>query len=64
MVLDQNEIGRLAEMGAALRPDWSARDLTIFIERQLANRTFGDVAVAMAWVCTRTKTETPDRLLE
>jgi len=52
MVLDQNEIGRLAEMGAALRPDWSARDLTIFIERHLANRTFGDVAVAMACVHT------------
>jgi len=64
MVLDQNEIGRLAGMGAALRPDWSARDLTVFIEHHFANRTYGDVAVAMAWVCARTRTETPDLLLE
>lgn len=62
--MDANEIQRLAAMGAALRPDWPARSLGTFIERNLGARAYGDVAVALAWVAARTKTETPRLLLE
>ena len=62
--MDANEIERLANLGAALRPDWARRSLKTFIERNLAGRTYADTAVAIAWVCTRTKTDTPRLLLE
>jgi hypothetical protein len=63
-MLDNNEIQRLAGMGNALRPDWPARSLSTFIERNLSARTYADIAVALAWVATRTKTDTPRLLLE
>lgn len=63
-MLETNEIQRLAAMGQALRPDWPARSLRTFIERNLADRAYGDVAVALAWVATRTRTDTPRLLLE
>lgn len=62
--MSDNEVQRLALMGAALRPDWPARSLQTFIAKNLSNRTYADVAVALAWVCTRTKTDTPRLLLE
>ena len=64
MMLDNNEIQRLAAMGSALRPDWPARSLRTWLEKNLADRAFGDIAVALAWVATRTKTDTPRLLLE
>ena len=62
--MDDNEIQRLAAMGSSLRPDWPARSLRTFIERNLGARAYGDVAVALAWLCTRTKTDTPRLILE
>lgn len=62
--MDANEINRLACMGSALRPDWPTRSLKTFIERNLESRTYADVAVALAWICTHTKTDTPRLLLE
>lgn len=63
-MLNDNEIQRLAAMGSALRPDWPARSLATFLSKHFAGRAYGDVAVALAWVATRTKTETPRLLLE
>ena len=63
-MLDNNEITRLAAMGQALRPDWPARSLRTFIEKNLGDRAYGDVAVALAWVAARTKTDTPRLILE
>jgi len=62
--MDENEIQRLALMASALRPEWPARSLRTFIEKNLSNRAYGDAAVAFAWICTRTKTETPRLMLE
>ena len=62
--MDDNEIQRLALMASALRPDWPARSMRTFVEKNLGGRTYGDTAVALAWVCTRTKTDTPRLLLE
>lgn len=63
-MLESNEIQRLAAAISALRPDWPARSLRTFIERNLADRAYGDLAVAFAWIATRTKTETPRLILE
>lgn len=51
-------------MGNALRADWPARSLLSFLTKNFGARAYGDVAVALAWVCTRTKTDTPRLLLE
>ena len=59
-----DEIARLAAMGNALRPAWPVASLRTFIERNLHARAYGDAAVALAWVATRTKTDTPRLLLE
>ena len=63
-MIDNNEIQRLAHMANALRPDWPARSLATFLSKNFADRAYGDVAVALAWIATRTKTETPRLLLE
>ena len=57
--MDINEINRLAAAGSAMRPDWPAKSLATFLGKNLADRAYGDVAVALAWICTRTKTNTP-----
>ena len=62
--MDINEINRLAAAGSAMRPDWPAKSLATFLGKNLADRAYGDVAVALAWICTRTKTNTPRLLLE
>lgn len=62
--MQPNEIDRLAAMASCLRPDWPTKSLATFLTRNLADRAYGDVAVALAWICTRTKTETPRLLLE
>lgn len=62
--METNDLQRLASMGAALRPDWPARSLLTFLTKHLEGRAYGDVAVALAWVATRTKTDTPRLLLE
>lgn len=62
--METTELQRLASMGNALRPEWPARSLHTFLANHFAARAYGDVAVALAWVCTRTKTETPRLILE
>lgn len=62
--MEATELQRLASMGNALRPDWPARSLLSFLSKHYEARAYGDVAVALAWVATRTKTETPRLLLE
>jgi hypothetical protein len=62
--MHDHEAQRLAAMGNALRPDWPAKSLQTFIERNLGARAYADTAIALAWVCTRTKTDTPRLLLE
>jgi hypothetical protein len=68
--MNPNEAGRLAHAVNDLRPDWPASSLRTFIERNLANRTYRDAAVALAWIATDTKpdgtnaSDTPKRVLE
>lgn len=65
-----NEIQRTAHAINDLRPDWPISSLTTFITKQLANRPYRDVVVALAWVATDTKldgtpaSDTPKRVLE
>lgn len=62
--MDANEIQRLAAMTNALRPDWAIKSLRTFIERNLSGRAYPDCAIALAWVATHTKTDTPRLVLE
>jgi hypothetical protein len=64
ILMNDNEIQKLAAMASALRPDWHAKSLRSFIEKNLSSRTYADCAVAFAWICTHTKTETPRLILE
>lgn len=62
--MSPDEIARLAASAHAHRPDWPTASLRTFIEANYADHAYGDVAVAMAWVCTKTKTATPRLLRE
>lgn len=62
--MNADEIARLAALGSALRPDWPTASLRTFIERHLSGRAYGDTAIALAWVATKTKTTTPRLVLE
>lgn len=62
--MNEIEIQRLAGAIAAMRPDWPAVSLRTFIANHLATRAYGDVAVAFAWVASRTTTQTPRLILE
>lgn len=64
-MMTEDEVARLAALGTALRPTWAASSLRTFIARHVAhNRAYGDTAVALSWIATKTKTETPRLLLE
>lgn len=69
--MTENEIRRLAHAMNDLRPDWPISSLTTFMHRtELANWTYRDAAVALAWVAADMKldgtpaSETPKRVLE
>lgn len=59
-----DQIERLAAVGNALRPDWAFASLRTFIATKLAHRAYGDTAVAIAYVATKTPTKTPRLLVE
>lgn len=63
-MLTRTEVERLAAAANALRPDWPLRSLCTFLERDHAHRAYRDVAVALAWVATDPKTQTPKRMNE
>jgi acyl-CoA synthetase (NDP forming) len=58
------ELHRLAGAIATLRPDWAPQSLQTFLERNLANRAYRDVALALAYVAVDPDTATPARVLE
>lgn len=68
--MNQAEVQRLAHAINDLRPSWPISSLTTFIGRNLANRNYRDVAVALVFVALDAdmagnyKTQTPKRVLE
>ena len=58
------EIDRLAAATNALRPDWPVQSLRTFITTNLAERSYRDATVALAWVATDPTSRTPKRVLE
>lgn len=59
-----NEIERLAAVANAMRADWPIKSLRSYLSANLSTRTYQDLAVALAWICTDPVTQTPARLLE
>lgn len=64
MTTSRDEAQRLAAMGNTLRPDWPAGSLLTLISQDLRNRTYRDIAIALAYVATDPATKTPGRLRE
>lgn len=63
-MLDETQVARLAAAANSLRPDWPLRSLQSFIANRLVARAYRDVALALTWIATDPKTETPARVLE
>lgn len=59
-----NDIGRLAAMAHALRPDWPVKSVATYLHATHAKRGYRDLAVALAWVAADPSTKTPKRLEE
>lgn len=59
-----DELTRLAAMGNALRPDWPTNSLRSHLAANHGTRSYRDLAVALAWICTDPETRTPARLSE
>lgn len=57
----QNETERIAAAIHQLRPDWPARSLITWINRNQAHRPYQDLALALTWIATDPETKTPDR---
>ena len=51
-------------MANAMRPDWPVSSLVTHLSNQHAARTYHELAVALAWICTDPQTKTPARLAE
>jgi hypothetical protein len=64
MTTSHDERQRLAAMGHTLRPDWPAGSLFALITDQLQNRSYRDIAIALAFIATDPTTRTPGRLKE
>jgi hypothetical protein len=60
----RTELERLAAMASALRPDWPARSVLTYLERDQSHRAYRDLAVALAFVAADPVTITPRRLSE
>lgn len=63
-MIDDNDLGRLAAMAHALRPDWPIKSLMTYLHAKHAGRPYRDLAVALAWVACDTATKTPKRIEE
>lgn len=62
-MLTDNQVDRLASAANIHRPDWPVRSLVTLIQAQ-RQRTYRDVAVALAWIACDPQTKTPGRLAE
>lgn len=62
--MNEAAIVRIAAATNAHRPDWPQSSLVTFLTKNLADRAYQDVAVAMAWIATDPETRTPARVLE
>jgi len=60
----ENQIERLAMAANALRPEWPTRSIVTHLQSKHAGRPYRDLAVALAWIATDAKTQTPARLAE
>jgi len=61
-MLDDRELTRLADMAAALRPDWHPRSTTAYLRRSQRHRGYADVGLALAFVALDPASDTPARL--
>jgi hypothetical protein len=59
-----NELQRLAAAANAIRPDWPIPSLVTHLLNHHTQRTYRDLAVALAWIATDPATNTPARLTE
>lgn len=59
-----NEIARIADAINGLRPDWPVNSLKTWITRNLGDRPYRDLAVALTWVACDANTAGPARVLE
>lgn len=64
MTTSHDERQRLAAMGNVMRPDWPAGSLLTLITQDLKNRSYRDIAIALAYVATDPLSKTPGRLRE
>ena len=64
MTTSHDERQRLAAMGNTLRPDWPAGSLLTLITQDLKQRSYRDIAIALAYVATDPASKTPGRLRE
>ena len=63
-MLSDVQLSRLAGLGNSLRPDWANASLVTFLAKNVRDRAYRDVAVALAYVACDPVTKTPARLLE
>ena len=57
------EIERIAAALHRIRPDWRADSLATFITTHLADRPYRDTLIALCWVATDPRTQTPNLVL-
>jgi hypothetical protein len=60
----KSELERLAAAAHAMRPEWPARSVLTYLERDHATKAYRDLAVALAHVAADPTTVTPKRLSE
>lgn len=59
-----NELTRLADAAHALRPDWPAPSVRVYLAKNHRDQAYADLAVALAVVAADPKSKTPARLGE
>ena len=63
-MLSIEEVSRLAAAVNCLRPDWPVKSLETHIKANHINRSYRDLACALAYIATDAQTQTPARLME
>lgn len=61
--MNQTAMARIAAAVSSLRPEWPASSVLTTITKNLADRPYRDVAVALAWVAADETSKTPARVL-
>lgn len=64
MATTTDQAQKLAALGNTLRPDWKPGALLTFITQELKNRTFREIAIALAYIGTDPEIRTPGVLRE